>query len=220
MTPKMPSWWHPIEELKWGPPIVAVSDGSNHPSTQFHNLANLTTGPHPQVPLEMESMKANKAYHVVLEKEELIFSAAHFITFNGGVCERLHGHNYRIQCEVVGELDENGYVIDFIFLRDTLKSIATSLHHRMLLPELHPKILVSQSDTEVTAAFEDRRWVFPKDDCLILPIDNTTAEQLARYIGDCLFEQMDSERCCRLERVVVRVDENEGQWGCCEFTPG
>ena len=55
-------------------------------------------------------------FHVRLEKEQLIFSAAHFITFNDDICERLHGHNYRVMAEVRGQLDNNQYVIDFIAL--------------------------------------------------------------------------------------------------------
>ena len=76
----------------------------------------------------------SETYHVRLTKEHLIFSAAHFITFNGNICERLHGHNYRVFAEVYGPLDENQYVIDFIALRDTLKEITTELDHHMLLP--------------------------------------------------------------------------------------
>ena len=82
----------------------------------------------------------SETYHVKLTKEELIFSAAHFITFNGNICERLHGHNYRVFAEVYGALDENHYVIDFIALRDTLKEITTELDHHMLLPTEHAQI--------------------------------------------------------------------------------
>ncbi len=56
----------------------------------------------------------DSTYRVSLEKEQLVFSAAHFITFAGNICERLHGHNYRVKCEVHGALDENEYVVDFI----------------------------------------------------------------------------------------------------------
>ena len=58
---------------------------------------------------------------VRITKDYLVFSAAHFITYAGDICERLHGHNYRVQAELEGPLDENQYVIDFIVLRDTLK---------------------------------------------------------------------------------------------------
>ena len=50
------------------------------------------------------------------------------------MCERLHGHNYRVWAEVEGPLDENQYVIDFIALRDALKTITDELDHHMLLP--------------------------------------------------------------------------------------
>ncbi|MCE9527188.1 MAG: 6-carboxytetrahydropterin synthase, partial [Planctomycetales bacterium] len=60
------------------------------------------------------------SYHIRLDKEHHVFSAAHFITFAGDDCERLHGHNYRVACEVHGELDENQYVVDFIAVRDEL----------------------------------------------------------------------------------------------------
>jgi hypothetical protein len=41
-------------------------------------------------------------YRVVLQKQQLVFSAAHFITFNSDICECLHGHNYGVIGEVVG----------------------------------------------------------------------------------------------------------------------
>ncbi|MGH7129220.1 MAG: 6-carboxytetrahydropterin synthase, partial [Planctomycetaceae bacterium] len=38
-------------------------------------------------------------YRVRVTKDHLVFSAAHFITFAGNVCERLHGHNWRTAVE-------------------------------------------------------------------------------------------------------------------------
>lgn len=92
-------------------------------------------------------------YSVRLDKEHHVFSAAHFITFKGNVCERLHGHNYRVAVEVDGPLDENQYVIDFIALRDELKTITDELDHRMLLPTSHPLIHVTASAREAEAVF-------------------------------------------------------------------
>ncbi|MEC9004358.1 MAG: 6-pyruvoyl tetrahydropterin synthase family protein [Planctomycetota bacterium] len=159
----------------------------------------------------------SETYHVRVEKEHLIFSAAHFITFNGNICERLHGHNYRVFAEVHGPLDENAYVIDFIALRDTLKEIVNELDHHMLLPTEHPKIQVTAGETEVEVTFEDRRWVFPRGDCILLPVSNTTAELMARYIGQQLLERLETRTGSRPQRLVLGVDENEGQWGICEL---
>ena len=160
----------------------------------------------------------SETYHVRLEKEHLIFSAAHFITFNGNICERLHGHNYRVFAEVYGPLDENQYVIDFIALRDTLKEITTELDHHMLLPTEHPQIQVAAGEDEVEVTFQDRRWVFPKGDCILLPVANTTAELLARYLGNELLDRLEKRTGVRPQRLVLGVDENEGQWGVCELT--
>ena len=156
-------------------------------------------------------------YHVRITKDYLVFSAAHFITFDGNVCERLHGHNYRVAAEVHGPLDENRYVVDFIALRDTLRAIVDELDHRMLLPTGHPTIRVVADATSVEARFEDRRWVFPREDCLLLPLVNTTAELLAHYIAVRLRDDLERRTSYRAELLRVEVDECEGQLGVCEL---
>ncbi len=152
-------------------------------------------------------------YRVRLTKENLVFSAAHFITFQRDVCERLHGHNYRVEAHVAGPLDENGYVIDFIALRDSLQAILHTLDHHVLLPTQHPLIEVREDGTEVTATFRERRWVFPRGDCVLLPVTNTTAELLARYIGQQLRTTLNTLPGADQWSLSVAVDENYGQWG-------
>ena len=162
-------------------------------------------------------MEMEEQFRVELEKEQLIFSAAHFITFvdadGNTICEQLHGHNYRVRCEVFGSLNEHGYVVDFIALRDTLANLVKQFDHKMLVATEHPTIKVTDDQREVTLSFEDRRWVFPRVDCVLLPTSNTTAELLARHLCDRLIESgvMDGS----VTKVVVSVDENEGQWGVC-----
>lgn len=159
-----------------------------------------------------------ECYWVRLCKESLVFSAAHFITFAGNVCERLHGHNYRVAAYVYGPLDENQYVVDFIALRDSLQAIVAQLDHRMLLPTHHPTIRVREEEREVEVRFETRRWVFPREDCVLLPVANTTAELLARHIGLQLRSQLESLTGRQAERIRIEVDENCGQWAACELT--
>lgn len=152
-------------------------------------------------------------FNVLLEKEQLIFSAAHFITFAGNICESIHGHNYRVRCEVTGELDENGYVVDFIALRDALNTIVRQLDHKVLLPRDSSLIHVSSNDQEVIVQFEQKRWIFPEDNCMILPVTNTTAELLAKFIAQELMKLDDPRLQNAIDEILVAVDENEGQWG-------
>jgi len=157
-------------------------------------------------------------YHVRVTKDSLIFSAAHFITFAGDICERLHGHNYGVEVQVHGPLDENQYVIDFIALRDATKSIVEELDHHVLLPTSHAKIKVATNGQNVDVTFEDRHWSFPKGDCVLLPVANTTAELLARYIAGRLLDDLQRHTGARPQRLSVAVDECAGQWGICELT--
>jgi 6-pyruvoyltetrahydropterin/6-carboxytetrahydropterin synthase len=44
------------------------------------------------------------------------FSASHFLTKYRGKCERLHGHNYKLEVSVIGEMREDDLVFDFVEL--------------------------------------------------------------------------------------------------------
>ena len=156
-------------------------------------------------------------YKVRVTKDHLVFSAAHFITFNGNICERLHGHNWRVAAELTGPLDENGYVFDFIALRDQLQKTVDALDHRVLLPTQHDKIKVREDQNEVEATFEERRWVFPREDCILLPVANTTAELIAHWIGQQLMTVIGSDAASQIELVQIEVEENFGQWAICEL---
>lgn len=155
----------------------------------------------------------SERYHVRLTKDYLVFSAAHFITFAGNICERIHGHNYRVEAEVHGPLDENQYVIDFIALRDALKARVDAWDHHVLLPTQHAQIRVTWDEQEVMACFQNRRWIFPREDCILLPVENTTAELLARTLGKDLLEDLQRLACPLPSLIRVGVDENNGQWG-------
>lgn len=156
-------------------------------------------------------------FKVQLQKEQLVFSAAHFITFAGDICECLHGHNYAVRAEVTGALDENRYVIDFIAFRDRLAEIVKRLDHHVLLPTTHPLISVHEESHEVTVRFRDKRWVFPSDDCVLLPVANTTAEEIAQFVAEELHRGLRSQVGDRIESLEIGIDENHGQWGSCKI---
>ncbi len=159
-----------------------------------------------------------ETYRVRLSHDDLVFSAGHFITFEGDVCERLHGHNYRVAADVAGPLDENHYVVDFVALRNTLQTIVDELDHYVLLPNDHPLIQVAAGEQEVEVRFRDRRWVFPRCDCRLLPIPNTTTELLARYIGRRLLDNLQHQTGARPKLVRIEVEEASGQAAACELS--
>ena len=156
-------------------------------------------------------------YRVDVSKEQFTFSAAHFITFASDICERIHGHNYGVRASVEAPLDENRYVVDFIALRDAVLKQTQALDHHVILPRDHAEIKIPNDAKETTATFRDRRWVFPNEDCVILPVINTTAEEIARVIAERVIAQTHEQFGSNLSFLEVAVDENCGQWGVCRM---
>ena len=69
-------------------------------------------------------------YELIVEAE---FSAAHRLREYRGACEKLHGHNYRVELVVASEkLDAMGLVVDFRELKRLLHQAAERYDHEFL----------------------------------------------------------------------------------------
>lgn len=156
-------------------------------------------------------------FKVRVTKDHLVFCSGHFISYEGDKCERLHGHNYRTAVEVEGQLDSNYYVFDFIALKNLMRALTDELDHRMLLAMKNPHIRVQESPRSVRVTYREREWVFPRDDCVLLPIENTTAELLARYLAQRLRDELRDLH--HFEPLVLRmeVEESFGQTATYEW---
>ena len=61
------------------------------------------------------------------------FSAAHRLREYEGNCERLHGHNWRVEATVESEeLDARGMALDFREMKGALNDILSRLDHKLL----------------------------------------------------------------------------------------
>jgi len=157
------------------------------------------------------------SFTVRVTKDQLGFCSGHFISYEGDRCERLHGHNYRVAVEVEGPLDENHYVFDFIALKRHVKTLTDAIDHRMLLPTRNRLIRVEPGPRNVQVRYRDREWSFPVGDCVLLEIENTTAELLARYLGERLQEILLREHAFRPLVMRVEVEETPGQSATVEW---
>ncbi|MFO0822134.1 MAG: 6-carboxytetrahydropterin synthase [Gemmataceae bacterium] len=157
-------------------------------------------------------------FKVHVTKDHLIFCCGHFISYQGHKCERLHGHNYRAAVEIEGPLQEDHYVFDFIALKARTKAITDELDHHMLLATKNPVISVEDSQAKVDVRYRDRQWLFPREDCILLPIENTTAELIARYIANRLLDSLRTHENFVPEVLRVEVEEAPGQSATIEVT--
>src|SRR4051794_40922002 len=111
-------------------------------------------------------------YRVRVYKENFDFSAGHFITF-GGLCETLHGHNYRVEVQLVGENGPDRFVYNFSDLKPLVRQECSLLDHRMLLATKNPLLQYEYSEDEVEVRFGARRYLFPRAEVALLPVENT-----------------------------------------------
>jgi 6-pyruvoyltetrahydropterin/6-carboxytetrahydropterin synthase len=153
------------------------------------------------------------AFRVTVTKDNLIFASAHFITFAGHRCEALHGHNYRVAVTVEGTPDrQSWYVYDFVALKRLMKTVCDELDHRVLLPLENPKLQIEERGDSVTVAYEGTpRYLFPRRDCVLLPIPNTTVEMLAQYLAGKVRSHIAATPGTQLAAIELEVEESFGQ---------
>lgn len=158
-------------------------------------------------------------FEITVGKDDLYFAAAHFIPFDSGVCETLHGHNYRVAVTLAGRLAETGWVHDFIAVKEAMEGLLAEIDHRTLLPSSNPRLEIEEDGDAVTVRCGPRRFVFPRGDVAILPITNTTAELLAAHLAEGLAGALGEEAWSTVERLEMEVEEAPGQSARCIRRP-
>lgn len=136
------------------------------------------------------------------------FSSAHFVVL-GGKCERLHGHNYAVECEVEGKQDAEGMVFDFVELKKQLNKTTEQLDHKFLLPSNSREIKTSKTKTSnqnsVEIKTKNKFYLVPLEDVFFLDAPSITAEELAKFIHSRL-------RVPKGKKLLVRVFETKTSW--------
>jgi len=121
------------------------------------------------------------------------FDAAHRLSDYKGKCKNLHGHTYRVEITVSGELNKLGMVIDFGELKEIYnKIIDRNFDHRTILKEDDPiNIMIAETIPEAVC------WV---------PY-NPTAENLAQDIFNLVYDELltkyKSNLVIKLEKIRV-----------------
>jgi 6-pyruvoyltetrahydropterin/6-carboxytetrahydropterin synthase len=152
-------------------------------------------------------------FRVQVSKDYLVFASAHFITFRGHQCETLHGHNYRVGVAVEGAVDaEAFFVLDFSLLKQLARRFVDEIDHKVLLPTQNPKLAYHEDGDRLRVDYFGRpTYVFPTRDCALLPIQNSTAEMLAQYLGTRVRDALVEDGYTHLSLLELEVEENYGQ---------
>jgi 6-pyruvoyltetrahydropterin/6-carboxytetrahydropterin synthase len=161
-----------------------------------------------------------ESWAIHMHKEYFKFSCAHFLIFPDGSKERLHGHNYHVDAEIEGQLTDRGLVIDFILVKPVIRELCDSLDELWLIPGEHPDLKVTPGEdghTDVT--YRECHYRAPSDEIRILPLNNTSAENLATWIGRELVKRIGQEfGRTQIEKLRLAVSETPGQWGVYNYS--
>lgn len=156
---------------------------------------------------------ATSTFSVSVDPGQLHFNAAHFITFNNS-CENLHGHNFHVRVDACGQRDGDALVIDFVLMSRIAEKICRQLHDKILLPADSAEIDIQEHEDCYHVRSYDKRFMFPAENCCLLPVSNATAEMLAWHICNQLVEALRRQNAlANVQEVEVAVEEADRQWG-------
>lgn len=152
---------------------------------------------------------------LLLAKENFKFSAGHFLIFDEKHAERLHGHNYQVRVEIsvpeAFSMESSGYFVDFSDLKKLIKARLDQWDEIVLLPGLNSEMIFSEKGDSLEVKFRDRFYVFPRQEVLLLPVTNTSVEQLSRILAHDLLSLF---KKYKVSQVQVCVEETLGQGAC------
>jgi 6-pyruvoyltetrahydropterin/6-carboxytetrahydropterin synthase len=151
-------------------------------------------------------------FSIHVAKENLKFSAAHFIAYPG-FREALHGHNYQVGVRVEGNLAGTGYVVDFGLIKKLTKEIVDRIDEHTIIPARSDCLAIEQvAGGKVRVRYENDEFVFPATDVFLAPIVHSSAEELARYLWDELHSALKTRGALGdVTTMEVSVAEGPGQ---------
>ena len=151
-------------------------------------------------------------YSIKVYKQYFNFASSHFLLFEDGTREPLHGHNYRVMIKGEAPKLAHDLVFDFLDIKPIVREVCDSLDHKLLLPKENDNLKIHEDGNNyLIKTQDDSTFSIPKSDVLLLPIHNTSAERLAIYINERVRELTKERFQFAFEQFEVEVEETPGQ---------
>ncbi len=158
-------------------------------------------------------------HHIHIRKEYLKFSAAHLTLFPDGTHERLHGHNYTTEVSFGLREIEFNKMLPFSAVKMAIQQICQAWDEKVLVPTQNPFLtLNTKNGEEIEFNIGKKRYVLPKEDVVLLGLDNITTETLALEACRRLIESLRGNPEFKLiQSIAFRVEESPGQGASCHW---
>lgn len=148
---------------------------------------------------------------IELYKEDMKFSAGHFVIFSSEHRENFHGHNYMVDVSYTTIIGDEGMTFDYRFYKNKIRELCDSLNEKFLLPA-HSKHLKIEDDGEYWHVyFNNEKIYFLKRDAKILPVTNVTVEELSNYLLMQLIADKDELNKHRVQKIIIKIFSGPGQ---------
>ena len=138
--------------------------------------------------------------------------------FADGTKERLHGHNYTIAVAIEVDRVELSAMIPFAPIKAALGELCAAWKEHLLLAAKNPFFEMVRDDDELEFKLCGERYVLPRQDALLLPIDNVSVEALAAHIAALLRSRIVLLDASHVVAIEVTVAESPGQGASCELS--
>jgi len=139
--------------------------------------------------------------------------------FPDGRKERLHGHNYYLAVAVDLRDVSFANMVDFAPIKEALQAICDGWKEHLLLAKDNPFFVIDRDDdSEIEFRLCDKRYVIPREEVVLLAVDNISVEALAACAADRLIEALGAVLTECVVGLEVRVEENPGQGASCYRT--
>lgn len=152
-------------------------------------------------------------YSIKIEKQYLHFCAAHFVIFDAENREAIHGHNYYVTADFFGEKMTDGKLIDISLIKPVIREFCDELDHLMILPEKNKFIKIESSKENILVKHHKSSFSFPKEEVLLLPLENTTMECMAEYLAEKLIDHVVKLSNGNVSSFEIIIQETLGQRG-------
>jgi len=129
--------------------------------------------------------------HIGGRESRIEFQSAHILP-ESEKCSHLHGHSYTIDLKIGGDVKEDMALLDFTALKNMLREIAQNFDHKMLIPGKDKRFV--KENGNIRGRVHGREYLFPVEDCFILPSKACTAEALAKFVHDLFVSKIKGYR--------------------------
>ena len=151
------------------------------------------------------------SHRISIAREQYKVSCAHMTVFPDGTKERLHGHNYTIAIAVEVDRVDLPAMLPFSSIKGALGELCAAWKERVLIAERNPHLVIVRDDQELELTLCGERYVLPRGDVLLLPIDNISVEALAAHIADLLHARLAVLEAPHVRALEITVEESPGQ---------